>query len=105
LSDYRGDDLTSVILDTLSVNLEESWTDDYDFYTQTTIPCSKQKLFRMFDEMSDAVHDYIIGLAEDNCYEVEELIEDEEDDEYEEKRTRMETRYSRNVRRRCRGRR
>ena len=93
LSDYSGHDVTSAILESLSVNLEEAWTEDFDFYTQVTIPCSKQKLFKMFDEMSEAVHDYIIDLAEDNCSAVGELIMTE----YEEKRTRMETRYNRNV--------
>lgn len=107
LSDYSGNDLTSAILESLSVNLDEAWTEDYEFYTLTNIPCSKQKLFQMFDEMSDAVHDYILDLAEDNCSAVEDLLEDDEDededeyeddDEYEESRrhrtfrTRVETR-------------
>lgn len=93
LSDYSGRDVISAILESLSVNLEEAWTDDFDFYTQVAIPCSKQKLFKMFDEMSEAVHDYIIDLAEDNCSAVEDIIVNK----YEEKRTRMETRYNRNV--------
>lgn len=99
LSDYSGHDVTSAILESLSVNLEEAWTEDFDFYTQMTIPCSKKKLFKMFDEMSEAVHDYILDLAEDNCSAVEDIILNKygEDDAYEEKRTRMETRYNRNV--------
>lgn len=82
----------SAIMEELMTYLEESWTGDLDTYGRISIPCSKSELFSFFDSACEDVDDYIIHLADSYSSDVSDLLKSDEDEEYEEKRTRVETR-------------